>query len=158
MTQPETLIVKLKNSSGQYLQPYFDMTEINNNFNQKMDKDMSNMNAGQSAKNTILSWIAPDYSNGINVAASNASEQTYTAPSAGWFDFNLWSQGTTYAYVKVNDEYVIYGDNYGTSSSAYTCINGSIFVDKGDVIKFITSKALSSWGNYNYFYPTKGGN
>ena len=135
-----------------------DIDEIATDLNGKADTDLSNSTPAQSFKNSCITWGTPDYANGITVAASSANEQTYTAPTAGFFNFNLWSQGSTYAYVKVNDTYALYGDNYGTSSSTYINFTGSIQVDKNDVIKFKTSKQISTWGNNNYFFPVKGGN
>lgn len=56
-----------------------DVDEIATDLNSKADVDLSNMNASQSERNTIVNWVMPDYANGIGLSGS-----LYTAPSDGF--------------------------------------------------------------------------
>lgn len=70
-------------------------------FNGKADIDLSNVT--QTGKNTAISWLMPDYANGISIATTEVS---YTAPSAGWFSAQI-GPASSGATISVNGVRVI---------------------------------------------------
>ena len=72
---------------GQYSQSATEQTAGLNAelFNGKMERDMSNMNPSQTAKETIVGWSMPSNSY-VEVTHSNG---TYTAPANGYFQMSV---------------------------------------------------------------------
>ena len=108
-------------------------------FNGKMDLDMSNMNAGATAKATIVGWGMPDYTAGVAITTG------YVATTDGVIiaDFN-WTQSYWQASI---DGYVFVESNNASSAgqrSAGMCIapRGSVF----------TTNATGTFT----FFPLKG--
>lgn len=123
---------------------------------EKMDVDMSNMNAAQSAKDTIMGWMLPDYANKISVDSGQiTTEKSYSAPSDGYILFyGLGGLGmTANNYILINDLTVCSVTSAGTTDS--TRGNGMLPVSKNDVIKYMA--AYQSTDTFTlYFVPMKG--
>ena len=120
-----------------------DIDEIATDLNGKMDIDMSNMSASQSAKNAIVGWGMPDYANGISVTA----DADYTAPSDGWVLVNDTRAANGTSTLTINSasyEFAASAGNYWNTDFAL------IPVSKNDVIK-LTAGTIK-------FYPCKGVN
>ena len=72
------------------------VSQINTNrivsdLNTKANKDLSNIDASSTAKDTIVGWIMPDYDNVIKI---NGGTTSYTAPCHGLFLFNYDASGS----------------------------------------------------------------
>lgn len=121
-----------------------DIDEIATDLNSKVDKDLANMNPSQSAIDTIMSWVLPDYSSAISFATSG-----YTAPSNGYIyvvttanNNNSWDT----VYINSVEAYTFkHNDGYAMASSSI------IPVAKNDVISFSSNR----FGTLKFF-PMKG--
>ena len=123
-----------------------DIDEIATDLNSKMDVDMSNMSASQTAINTIVGWSMPDYANGITITGL-----PYTVPDDGYIDVELYAtNGIT--------ELLNNGIRIGYVQAAQgqvTALSGQYRVEKGDEITIYTGLGNFGWGA---FYPLKGAN
>lgn len=126
-----------------------DIDEIATDLNGKLDTDLTNMAASQSAKNTIMGWNIPDYANGISV---NSSAGTYTAPSNGTLDIAVYGGviGHT-SPIKINGVDVHSSPTVGGGEYRN---NFSYLVNKNDVITW----SANAGGVNLIFYPLKGVN
>ena len=110
-------------------------------FNGKLDTDLSNMNASQTAKETIIGWGMPDYTAGITISTGS-----YTPQIDGLIIVSGGNNNTN-KYIDVNG---------ARAASAYvnstTSTDIIAFVQKGDTI------AIIGTGVEVYFYPLKGAN
>ena len=113
------------------------VTDLNN----KADLDLSNMNASQSAKNTIMSWGLPKYSSIITISSST-SQVTYTAPSNGVLYFNY---DATQSAVTVNGQSII-----AELATYYNNSSVTLYLSKNDVVVIPTLPVTA------YFVPLKG--
>lgn len=60
-----------------------DIDEVVTDLNGKADTDLSNINASQSAKNTIVDWVMPDYSAYFDITSdvsTNQKDRSYAYP------------------------------------------------------------------------------
>lgn len=94
-------------------------------FNGKMDRDMSNMNASQTAKETITGWGCPDYTRQVSVSLP------YTATSDGIFFFKGNNSANVTNKFKIND-LEFWFNGYGTASG------GNIPMKKGQQISWVS--------------------
>lgn len=101
------------------------------------------MNASQSARNTIVNWVMPDYANGIGLSGF-----LYTAPSDGFVTGH--PVGGVSGIVYVN------GSRVGVGSNSNADATVQLFVSKNDVIT-VKSGYTFGYCNASYFYPLKGG-
>lgn len=138
---------------GEYTQTAVEQTAGLNAelFNGKVDLNFNNMNPSQTAKNTIISWVMPDYSAGISLQTST-TELTYTAPTKGVAILHL--AGGTNRYITnitVNNNPLPYPSK--VDSGEYRCIY-YIPLDREDVldIKYNSNATVKT----SYFYPLKG--
>lgn len=121
--------------------------------NDKADVDLSNMNASQTAKNTIVSWGMPDYASGVSIALT-LSYQSYTCPSDGVVVIGgSISNDANNTTLKINGVKIGYGWNAG-SGQYNTCVNAEFLAGKGYVCEFKTQVVGGSFT----FYPMKGVN
>lgn len=116
-----------------------DIDQIATDLNGKMDSDMSNMSASQSAKNTIVGWGLPDYSSGISISTGS-----YTPPSDGLIRVS-GGNNVINKYIDVNGARAAQAFVNSTTSTDIIA-----FVQKGD------SVAITGTGVDVYFYPLKG--
>lgn len=127
--------------------------EITTDLNGKMDVDLSNMSASQSAKNEIISWGMPDYSLGISVTYP-LSGNPFTAPSHGIFC--AWGKPTDNGIRPiingVEQSYLRLGE-LANGSGGYA--GRSYLLSKNDVIYFSTSYDDLDGCT---FFPLKGAN
>lgn len=119
-----------------------DIDEIATDLNGKADVDLSNMNASQSAKNTIVGWGMPDYSAGISISGSS-----YTAPCDGLACLHN-SGSSNSAKVYVNSNFVGIVSNSNADSSV------QILLNKNDSLTCDANFDSSQ----SHFYPLKGVN
>lgn len=124
-------------------------------FNGKMDGDMSNMNPSKTAKETIVSWCMPDYSNRVQLEWNTE----YVATENGVVTFNAFCDGSSHTvYVNINGQELFYtGDNKGIgpgwTGGPHQAYFGMFFiVGKGDTYKVYGG----SGHQMMYFYPMKG--
>ena len=116
-----------------------DIDEIATDLNGKMDIDMSNMNASQSAKNTIVGWGLPDYTARIIISTGS-----YTPPSDGLIIVSGGDNNQN-KYINVNGARAA-----GAWVASSTSTDIMAFVQKGD------SVTTAGSGVDVYFYPLKG--
>lgn len=121
-------------------------TEMLNN---KADVDLSNMNASQSAKETIVGWGMPDYTAGVSVA-NDTVISGFTAPEKGI----LMLGGGAY-YPKINGIDLANGSYY-TPNNIRFGQTVPIQLDKGDT--FSCQSYFVADACTNVFYPFKGVN
>lgn len=112
------------------------------------DEDLSNITS--TAKNTILSMIAPDLSSGV----SKTWNTSYTATQAGWVSATatIFSGGVQSAYLTINSiSFVIVSAASGGDAHSAT---GNIFryIDIGDTYIGTSGSSAQSLT----FYPAKG--
>lgn len=118
-------------------------------FNGKADSDLSNINASQSAKDTISGWMVPDYNAGIAISANT----DFICPTHGVIAGEVSAASGGYCNIKVNEIVIM---QVGSESNQ-RC-RGPFYaqVQKGDVVYLLAS------GNANIpqsnFYPLKGVN
>lgn len=119
--------------------------EITTDLNGKMDVDLSNMSASQSAKNEIISWGMPDWSNAIEITSSFP----YTCPSSG------------YLYLRNFNGFAEIVSNVNTTTYGYRVVGTSV---GSNTVMFpvqfnevLTLSAISGQSNM-YFTPMKGAN
>lgn len=117
-------------------------------FNNKADVDLSNMNASQSAKDTIVGWGIPDYSAGIAITTSNLP---FTAPAPGLVIICSQNDNTS-CTLSIN------GVELETTASVDARVNFYMkyAVDKGDIIS-VTGSGVP-YGSNSKFFPFKGVN
>ena len=133
---------------GQFSQSATEQTAGLNSelFNGKMDRDMSNMNPSQTAKETIVGWIIPDLTTGVSQSNSG-----FTSAKKQWLRAVCSSAGYD-AIVKVNGDAVIETHIGGTT--AYMVYSyGWYLLDVGDVV---TTTIGSSSAVYLTTYDMKG--
>lgn len=118
-------------------------------FNNKADVDLSNMNASQSAKDTIVGWGMPDYTAGVSVA-NDTVISGFTAPEKGI----LMLGGGAY-YPKINGIDLANGSYY-TPNNIRFGQTVPIQLDKGDT--FSCQSYFVADACTNVFYPFKGVN
>ena len=112
-------------------------------FNGKMDRDMSNMNASQTAKETIVGWGMPDYSAVVELSSSSFP---YTATKKGI----VYIQGSaTNGNLKISVNDVVIVDTQAANS--YVGRSGWVIVDIGDVVTY----SAKTFGKAQ-FIPLKG--
>ena len=113
-------------------------------FNGKMDRDMSNMNASQTAKETIVGWGMPNYS----ALVTKTDNTPYTAETNG---FIIWQPLITRSYNKytlnIDGQVVGYGGNEDWTNN---CLRAVYPVQKGKTYS-------SSGSSYFAFCPAVGG-
>lgn len=113
-------------------------------FNGKMDRDMSNMNASQTAKETIVGWGMPNYS----ALVTKTNNTPYTAESNGYI---IWQPLITRSYNKytlnIDGQVVGYGGNEDWTNN---CLRAVYPVQKGKTYS-------SSGSSYFAFCPAVGG-
>ncbi|MBQ2871208.1 hypothetical protein IJE86_05860 [bacterium] len=116
-------------------------TDLNN----KLNTDLSNLNACLSAKTEIADWIAPDIENSITITLP------YTTPSAGWLYITL--DGTLNGYN---------GVSISVNSKAFSLIaTANAQTGYASTVTFVPQNAnlthLLGSGKYTrYFIPMKG--
>lgn len=120
-------------------------------FNSKADTDLSNMNASQAAKDTIVGWSMPDYDAGVQYAYTDEN----TAPSNGYFVVRASAFNNTQAEVTLNG--VVFRLQTSNNNTYSTQGTTWIPVSKGDVIKGTAGyvSGTSSLCTIT-FYPCKG--
>ena len=114
-------------------------TGIANAIETRIDLNVTNISAA--GKNTVIEWLLPDYSNGINFTTV-----PYTAPSNGICYVTTGAANDT-AEIKVNNITV---GNVGYHDGNQGSL--SILVNEGDIVT-ATSSYSSPAG---YFFPLKG--
>lgn len=123
-----------------------DIDEVVTDLNGKADTDLSNISASQSAKNTIVGWMMPDWSR----AVSKVVGTTYTADQRGWVHAN----GATVQngiHVEINGLTVAYCEAQGANdTSGFGCL---VPVDIGDTYALFQNGG-TVWA-FN-FIPCKG--
>lgn len=72
-------------------------------FNGKADVDLSNMSASQSAKETIVGWVIPDYSAGISLSGWQATNTDFTVPCAGYIQVFMATVGSALDTFYIDD-------------------------------------------------------
>jgi hypothetical protein len=113
-------------------------------FNDKADVDLSNINASQSAKETIVGWGMPDYSAGVVVANG-----THTATVDGIIVVSIINSGESYWDMTIDNESFLFHQGYqGTDYTHIT--NGFLPIPKGAVYTITTTNCQAR------FYPLKG--
>jgi len=132
-----------------------DLDEITTDLNGKADVDLSNINASQSVKDTIIGWGMPDWNNSISYANNT---NTNTAPSDGFIILNYAPNAVsgTAGTLQINGQNVV----SGLMQNAYRApINGMFVINKNDTFK-ITAVAVNDNGTpFIYkFIPMKGVN
>lgn len=120
--------------------------DVTTTLSNKADVDLDNINASQTAINTIVGWSMPDYTNAIAISG------TYTAPSVGWVTIAAANVGVGGIYALVNNIPVARGD-YASNGTWTGDLNCQIMVSKGDVITNLIGSPFHS-----YFIPCKGVN
>ena len=126
-----------------------DIDEIATDLNGKADVDLSNMNASQSAKNTIVNWGMPDYANGISLSSSSFP---YTAPSDGYVYVEWYT--SNYAGVALySDNHIIDYQRNAYNGALNMAVKG--FVSKNSIL---TLDGNSGTFERAIFYPLKGVN
>lgn len=132
-----------------------DIDEIVADLNGKLDTDLTNMSASQSAKNTIVSWGTPDFANMITVATSVSTPQTYTAPSDGIMIFDLVMYASA-SYITLNGADLMRRTSTGNYMTVYSF---TMPVGKNDIVGFYSAYTSTS-GAYTSgtvkFVPLKG--
>lgn len=125
---------------GQFSQTATEQTAGLNSelFNGKMDRDMSNMNASQTAKDIVMGWGMPDYS-----AVITGISFPYTAPSNGIISFNIDNYGL---YLTINSTRINVGGNDSGNEGPV-----QLPLSKGDVIQSSTT-----YYHNLIFIPLKG--
>lgn len=131
-----------------------DIDEVTTDLNGKVGIDLSNMNASQSAKSEIVSWLGLDSNSAVTVTTTNAA--TYTCPADGClYLFCYGGSGT--AYLSYSSSLATYRTN------AYTCLalassagtqSGFYPVRKGEILTctYSTGTTREAW-----FVPYIGG-
>lgn len=113
-------------------------------FNGKMDRDMSNMNASQTAKETVVGWGMPNYS----ALVTKTDNTPYTAESNGYI---IWQPLIKRSYNKytltIDGQAVGYGGNEDWTNN---CLRAVYPVQKGKTYS-------SSGSSYFAFCPAVGG-
>lgn len=120
----------------------------------KADVDLSNIN--QTAKNTVINTIMPDYANGISYTYTTAlTEQSYTMPNDGvlYYTLSSYNINTNPAYIKVNGYTVNYMGSSGKSTAQVAM--GNINVNKNDIIT-VNSYYTEDYLTKITFFPMKG--
>ena len=115
-------------------------------FNGKADVDLSNINASQSAKETIVGWGIPDYTAGVTLTAG----VQYTASTDGVI-FASYINNQTRATITINGVSMNLNYCYKVSGDVESESLSTIPVAKGDVY---TLAAVG--GNTIFFFPLKG--
>ena len=131
-----------------------DIDNIATDLNNKADKDFVNIN--QTAKNTVINTIMPDYANGISYTYTTAhTDQTYTMPNDGTLHYTLSSYNSNNypAYIKVNGYTVDYMGSSGSSTAQVAM--GNINVNKNDIIT-VNSYYTNDHLTKITFFPMKG--
>lgn len=110
-------------------------------------------NITTTGKGNIVNQIMPDYANGITWTYTTAGvEQTYTAPSKGWFNYVVWGQNDSIiAYVKINGNNIILGGG-SWGSTRGDIYSGCVFVPANAEIKVKSVLSNTTLG----FYPCIG--
>ena len=116
-----------------------DIDEIATDLNGKADADLSNINASQSVKNTIVAWGIPDYSAGVSISSP------YTVTTLGLVVCRD-SATPGWAEISVNGEQF----ENAMSGNVYGAFFAAVFVDVGDTVTIVNGNAT--------FYPLKGAN
>lgn len=146
--QPQTIksfiYIVIANTAKTDIQ--IDIDEVATDLNNKCDVDLNNINASQSAKNTIVNWGMPDYSSGITFTWGT----DFTAPSDGfvWMTRNVHS---AYGYWSINNgtEYPFGGNSEGSGTV-------TLLISKGDILK--TRGGNNDNNDKRIFFPLKGVN
>ena len=142
---------------GQYSQTAIEQTAGLNSelFNGKMDRDMSNMNASTTAKETIVGWGIPDYDSAVSLSAPTTSYQDYTATKPCMIELLCFYMSGELTYKINNHEYNIGGNT--TSQQQVGCLM-HIYLGTGDVLSYKTQ--YTNYGttivNRATMFPLKG--
>ena len=131
---------------GQFSQTATEQTAGLNSelFNNKMDRDMSNINTNQTTKETIVGWGIPDYNAGI----SRTSGTQYTADTNGYIMaqcFHNSSSGSTQITCIINGVTIPFtptATDYGRSQIYLP-------IKKGDIYTITANSTI-------YFFPNRG--
>lgn len=107
--------------------------------NGKASKDLSDVEPGVKFKETILDYIAPDYTAGYSISSG------FTAPSAGWCYFRGNQDTTSTVNVGGVGIEVSYDSGDGQSRGSL-----SLFVSKGTTVTAFSNIGVAK------FYPCKG--
>lgn len=134
-----------------------DIDEIATDLNGKADVDLTNINASQSAKDSIRSWGMPDYTAQIIVSgAYSSSASAYTAPCDGILYYYAWCSSETNSKIYVNNIEITKihgsGNGYGSTSPI------TIFLNKNDTFYITNLLDMHSAGLGGSFIPMKGVN
>ena len=113
--------------------------EIVTDLNGKADINLSNINASQTAKNTIVGWSMPDYSAGVSISVGS-----YTPPSDGLIRVEGGNNNN-------NKTITVNG-----STAAQAWVTSSTSTDICAWVQQGDSVSISGSGVNIYFYPLKG--
>lgn len=153
--------VRLKNYYGEYLEPYVDNTDIENDIQQinntllQINTNFVNKNS-QTDKNAVVNWGMPDYTNKITTSnTSGSSSLTYTAPARGWVYVTQFMTGSNNYVVTINGNNVA---NFAwQSTQAGGRVSRPFFVEKDDVLYATASSSTAGVIIFDFF-SLKGGN
>lgn len=115
-----------------------DIDEIATDLNGKLDTDLTNMAASQSAKNTIMGWGMPDYTNGVTFSG------TITMPCNALIGGYNNGGGSTW----VGADFTIDGVQYANSGIWGSCCFG--YAKEGS--------RVAAGNGFCTYYPLKGVN
>ena len=128
-----------------------DIDEIATDLNSKADVDLSNISASQSAKNEIIGWGMPNWSNSISYANNT---NTNTAPSDGFIMlYYVPNSGTGYFQINGQNVASCISTTYRTSAC------GMFVINKNDTFNITATAINDSYSRFVYkFVPMKGAN
>lgn len=128
-----------------------DIDEIATDLNSKADVDLSNISASQSAKNEIIGWGMPNWSNSISYANNT---NTNTAPSDGFIMlYYVPNSGTGYFQINGQNVASCISTTYRTSAC------GMFVINKNDTFNITATAINDSYSQFVYkFIPMKGAN
>jgi hypothetical protein len=124
------------------------LEQVNQGIESRVNLDATNLT--QDGKNLIVSYLYPDYNQGI----TNTS-LTFTAPVRGWYYYNKFTYGNVSVTLFVNGVKVALGKPGGAAQSIE--LTGSVLLNKGDYVE-IQGYAYDANRDSFIFFPLKGAN
>lgn len=123
--------------------------------NNKADIDLNNLSVEdkraliEENKETIMSWMMPDYANGVNVLDDISQDSQYIPPKKGFLFLYVWNDGA-WGFTNIKDGSVV------VSFDEFNARGHSVLVPIDENGLYCTTKIKGNGEILATFYPLKG--
>lgn len=123
--------------------------------NNKADIDLNNLSADdkmaliEENKETVMGWMMPDYSKGVNVLDDISQDSQYIPPKKGFLFLYVWNDGA-WGFTNIKDGSVV------VSFDEFNTRGHSVLVPIDENGLYCTTKIKGNGDILATFFPLKG--